>query len=243
MTQELKGSVILGYLVFVIYECYSTWEKILSTTTNDSATSRNGVGQPPRSAAERILEAAKTEIDERGVLGFRVLEVSEKAKAAVPLIYRHFGGRNGLVAAALADQFESIMTYEIERVHQAIAESPTLSIQELLEFLPLPNRPQASSVRWKRLTVMATARELPELEVRLAEAQMRINDAFEQVISAALEKLQSPVPIQPRALSLLFQSVVIGFTINDLDSSHQVSNEDFADLWRALLSFASPNLK
>lgn len=215
----------------------------MSTTANESAVVGTRNGQSSKPAAERILEAAKSEIDERGVLGFRVLEVSEKAKAAVPLIYRHFGGRNGLVAAALADQFESIMTDEIERVHQAIAESPTLSIVELLEFLPLPNRPEASAVRWKRLSAMATARELPELQVRLAEAQIRINDAFEQVITEALQKLQTPVPIQPRALSLLFQSVVIGFTINDLDSARQVSNEEFADLWRALLSFASPTSK
>jgi len=215
----------------------------VSTTINGSPEVGNKNGQPSRPAAERILEAAKSEIDERGVLGFRVLEVSEKAKAAVPLIYRHFGGRNGLVAAALADQFESIMTNEIERVHQAIAESPSLSIAELLEYLPLPNRPEADAVRWKRLSVMATARELPELQVRLAEAQMRINDAFEQVITTALQKLQSPVPVEPRALSLLFQSVVIGFTINDLDSSRQVSNEEFANLWRALLSFATPNSK
>lgn len=199
--------------------------------------------QPAKPAAERILEAAKSEIDERGVLGFRVLEVSEKAKAAVPLIYRHFGGRNGLVAAALADQFESIMTAEIERVHQAISASPSLSVDELLEFLPLPNRPEAAAVRWKRLSVMATARELPELQVRLAEAQMRINDAFEHVIREALQKLNTKAPIEPRALSLLFQSVVIGFTINDLDSVRQVSNEEFANLWRALLSFAVPNSK
>jgi hypothetical protein len=146
-----------------------------------------------------------------------------------------------LVAAALADQFESIMTEEISRVHEAIAQSPSLSIDELLEFLPLPSRrPEAVSIRWKRLSVMATARELPELQVRLAEAQMRINDAFEQVITEALQKLRTPVPVNPRALSLLFQSMVIGFTINDLDSARQVSNDDFANLWRALLSFATP---
>jgi AcrR family transcriptional regulator len=209
----------------------------MSLTSKDSNVAPARNSQPSRPAAERILEAAKSEIDERGVLGFRVLEVSEKAKAAVPLIYRHFGGRNGLVAAALADQFESIMTEEISRVHEAIAQSPSLSIDELLEFLPLPSRrPEAVSIRWKRLSVMATARELPELQVRLAEAQMRINDAFEQVITEA----RTPVPVNPRALSLLFQSMVIGFTINDLDSARQVSNDDFANLWRALLSFATP---
>jgi AcrR family transcriptional regulator len=80
------------------------------------AASDTKVTEVARPAAERILEAAKNEIDAHGVLGFRVLEVSEKAKAAVPLIYRHFGGRNGLVAADLADQFESIMTDEIRRV-------------------------------------------------------------------------------------------------------------------------------
>ena len=135
------------------------------------------------------------------------------------------------------------MTDEIERVHQAISASPSLSVDELLEFLPLPNRPEADAVRWKRLSVMSTARELPELQVRLAEAQMRINDAFEQVISEALQKLNTKAQIEPRALSLLFQSVVIGFTINDLDSARQVSNEEFANLWRALLSFAVPNSK
>lgn len=212
----------------------------MSTVVKDSHRDdfdRTNEGKQSKPAAERILEAAKHEIDERGVLGFRVLEVSEKAKAAVPLIYRHFGGRNGLVAAALADQFESIMTAEIERVHQAIAESPSLSIDELLNFLPLPNRPDADSIRWKRLSVMATAQELPELQVRLTAAQQRINGAFEQVVSEALEKLQLPNAFSARAFSLLLQSLTIGFTLNDLDSSHKVTNEEFADLWRVLLSF------
>jgi AcrR family transcriptional regulator len=188
-------------------------------------------------AAQRILEAAKSEIDERGVLGFRVLEVSEKAKAAVPLIYRHFGGRNGLVAAALADQFESIMTDEINRAHAAIAQAPSLSFEEFLQFLPLPNRTERDLIRWKRLSVMSTARELPELYERLTAAQARINEAFEQVITEAISKIKPAISINPRALSLMFQAIVIGFTINDLDESHRVSNEDFADLWRVLLNF------
>jgi AcrR family transcriptional regulator len=201
------------------------------------AASDTKVTEVARPAAERILEAAKNEIDAHGVLGFRVLEVSEKAKAAVPLIYRHFGGRNGLVAAALADQFESIMTDEIRRVQEAILNSPSLTMDELLLFLPLPNRPAADTIRWKRLSAMATARELPELQVRLAAAQQRINEAYERVIAEAFAKLETPVKVNPRALSLLFQSVVIGFTLNDLDVSHKVSNEEFADLWRILLHF------
>lgn len=213
----------------------------MSAVTKETVLTDNASGgnsKPTRPAAERILEAAKNEIDERGVLGFRVLEVSEKAKAAVPLIYRHFGGRNGLVAAALADQFESIMTAEIERVHEAIAKSPTLSVEELLEFLPLPNRPDADFIRWKRLSVMATARELPELQVRLTASQKRINEAFEQVIKEAIEKLRLPSAFSARAFSLMLQSMVIGFTLNDLDASHKVTNEEFADLWRVLLTFA-----
>jgi len=207
-----------------------------TSLSNQSQTSTSETaGSKP--AAERILEAAKSEIDERGVLGFRVLEVSEKAKAAVPLIYRHFGGRNGLVAAALADQFETIMTYEINRVHEAIAKSPSVSFEEFLQFLPLPNRSEADSIRWKRLSVMSTARELPELYERLTAAQARINEALEQVITAALTKMNLSISINPRALALMFQSLVIGFTINDLDKSHKVSNEEFADLWRVLLNF------
>jgi AcrR family transcriptional regulator len=206
-----------------------------SLSNQSPVTKSETAGSKP--AAERILEAAKSEIDERGVLGFRVLEVSEKAKAAVPLIYRHFGGRNGLVAAALADQFEKIMTYEINRVQEAIAKSPSLSFEEFLQFLPLPNRSEADSIRWKRLSVMSTARELPELYERLSAAQARINEALEQVITEALTKMKLSISINPRALALMFQSLVIGFTINDLDKSHKVSNEEFADLWRVLLNF------
>ena len=77
MAQRISEFVIVWILSIRKFCLLSQRMYIVSTWTKESLAVGNKNTQPPKPAAERILEAAKSEIDERGVLGFRVLEVSE----------------------------------------------------------------------------------------------------------------------------------------------------------------------
>ena len=47
---------------------------------------------------ESILASARAEIDQYGIIGLRLSAVAEKAQVSVPLIYKYFEDRDGLLA-------------------------------------------------------------------------------------------------------------------------------------------------
>ena len=63
---------------------------------------------------ERILAAARREVETKGILGLRVQDVAEEAKVSVPLMYKYFGDRDGLLAEVLGDMFEEFVLESID---------------------------------------------------------------------------------------------------------------------------------
>lgn len=57
---------------------------------------------------ERLIRAAQELLAERGLTGFKVLEVAARAEANVALINYYFGGRDGLLDEMVRDQAEKI---------------------------------------------------------------------------------------------------------------------------------------
>ena len=58
----------------------------------------------PRSARQRLLDAAYVLFSERGIRDVGVDEVLERADAAKASLYKHFGSKNGLVLAFLTER-------------------------------------------------------------------------------------------------------------------------------------------
>lgn len=57
---------------------------------------------------ERILDAARVEFAQHGFAGARVDQISERAGSNKRLIYAHFGDKDGLFDAVLADNLETV---------------------------------------------------------------------------------------------------------------------------------------
>ncbi|MTA78764.1 MAG: TetR family transcriptional regulator, partial [Actinobacteria bacterium] len=55
---------------------------------------------PESAVADRILGVAKTILADVGEAGLRIDDVMEGASVQAPVIYRHFGSREGLVQSA-----------------------------------------------------------------------------------------------------------------------------------------------
>ena len=65
---------------------------------------------------QRILRATQQELLESGILGLRMEVVAEKAEVSVPLIYKYYGSRDGLLTEVLSrlydgDSYQKLSAY------------------------------------------------------------------------------------------------------------------------------------
>ena len=141
---------------------------------------------------ERIKLAARQELSDSGILGLRMEVVAEKAKVSVPLIYKYYKNREGLLTEVLSelydgDSYEKLAAY-VEVFEQM--ESPT--IDDIAVLFATVQQGFRSLDRWRRLQILAASAEIPELRTRLAaihlDQQQRVVDFLEIAIRAVGSK-------------------------------------------------------
>ena len=195
------------------------------------------------SSRERITSAARDEIENKGILGLRVQDVADKAKVSVPLIYKYFGDRDGLLADVLADMFEEDVLEQIDESEEEFSaiESPT--VEDLVRVLAIPFQDGRRAYRWQRIQIVAAAMEIAPLRDRLAIVTAVIHERLTAYMSLAQKRIAGGREVVPStALSILLQTYAFGLVLNDLlvDSSAEVSAAEFETMLRALLSAAVP---
>ena len=187
---------------------------------------------------ERIIAAAQDEIELKGILGLRVQDVAEKAQVSVPLIYKYFGDRDGILAEALGAMFEEFALNRLDSSQQYFLtlESPT--IEDLLQMLALPQQDFRRASRWRRVQILAASMEIPALRTRLGLAQAAIYDQLTAYMDSVQKKMTGgKIVVSSAALAMLVQTYSFGFILNDLeDEGSRVSDEEFMGLMRVMLS-------
>ena len=187
---------------------------------------------------ERIIAAAQEQIEQKGILGLRVQDVAEKAQVSVPLIYKYFGDRDGILAEALGSMFEELALNRLDSSQQYFLtlESPT--IDDVVEVLALPEQDFRRASRWRRVQILAASMEIPALRTRLGVAQTAIYDQLTTFMDTVQKKMTGgKIVVSSAALAMLVQTYTFGFILNDLeDGGSRVTDAEFMDLMRALLS-------
>ena len=102
----------------------------------DCLTPTAALPRPKRSYdAERtrrsILDAARTAFAERGYSGANVSEIVARARTTKPMVYYHFGSKEGLFAAVLEEVYAGMR--EIEAGLQLSGMSPEAGLRRLVE--------------------------------------------------------------------------------------------------------------
>jgi AcrR family transcriptional regulator len=142
---------------------------------------------PESSVADRILEIAKEIIDSVGEAGLRIDEVMDRADVKAPVIYRHFGSREGLVQSAhlarYADSFRSGSTAFGAAARAARSQSEfRLAVDALIDAAFDETHIEARLVRLEVLA-MGTAR--PELASAIRALQDENRQWFVQGLEFA----------------------------------------------------------
>jgi AcrR family transcriptional regulator len=194
-----------------------------------------------QTSRHRIIAAARAEIESKGILGLRVQDVAAQGKVSVPLIYKYFNDRDGLLAEVLGEMFEEFVMEQIDSSEAYFFALSNPTVDDLIAVLTLPQQDFRRPRRWFRVQILAASMEIPSLRARLRVVQMAIQDR----LTALLEDVQVRItgghrPVSSAALALLIQTYAHGFVLNDLleEEGVGVTNEEFASLMRVLLQAA-----
>ena len=198
---------------------------------------------------ERIKLAARQELSDSGILGLRMEVVAEKAKVSVPLIYKYYKNREGLLTEVLSelydgDSYEKLAAY-VEVFEQM--ESPT--IDDIAVLFATVQQGFRSLDRWRRLQILAASAEIPELRTRLAaihlDQQQRVVDFLQIAIRAVAstypgtteESISAAVALAlPLASLIMTQS--FGSVLDDLVDyeDREAAAEDMKVLLRLIIN-------
>jgi AcrR family transcriptional regulator len=193
------------------------------------------------SSRERIIAAARAEVETKGILGLRVQDVALNAKVSVPLIYKYFVDRDGLLAEVLGEMFEEFVLEQLDasEAYFNALESPT--VDDLLAVLALPQQDFRRPRRWQRMQILAASMEIPTLRVHLSLVQNILHDRLTAFMDNAVRRITHAEPTMSTvALAMLVQSYGFGFVLNDLleEAGGGVTDEQFASLMRSMLNGA-----
>lgn len=139
---------------------------------------------------QRVLDSAREEIRKNGILGLRVADVASNAFFAVSVIYRHFGDRDGLLAAVLGDIYEELLTERRQILLTRLPAEGPLTMKQIVRLAPSPSEVLKSNEVRLRLQILAVAATNPALEERLSQIAQREIAEMHRII----EYLQSRLP-------------------------------------------------
>lgn len=143
---------------------------------------------------QRILRAAQQELEESGILGLRMEVVAEKAEVSVPLIYKYYGNRDGLLTEVLSLLYDGDSYQSLSYYSDVFRELKNPSVDDIAILFATVQQGFRKPGRWQRLQILAASVELPELQTRLAVIHLRHQKL---VISFLTDALRTVVSRQP----------------------------------------------
>lgn len=143
---------------------------------------------------QRIIKAAQQELLDSGILGLRMEEVAKKAEVSVPLIYKYYGNRDGLLTEVLSQLYDGDSYAKLASYHDIFNELQNPTLDDIAILFATVQQEFRKPYRWQRLQILSASVELPELRRRLAELHLRHQ---EQVISFLTVALKAVVTQQP----------------------------------------------
>ena len=149
-------------------------------------------GQRLSGAARRaqLIEIGRAVFAERGYEACSVEEIAERAKVSKPIVYEHFGGKEGLYAVVVDREIEQI----VGRITGAItAGSPRERLEQaVMAYLSYVSEcPEGFAILLRDAPSSTRSGEMPSLRYDLAD---RVGDIFtEQFRKAGYDAKAAPI--------------------------------------------------
>ena len=198
---------------------------------------------------ERIKLAARQELNDSGILGLRMEVVAEKANVSVPLIYKYYKNREGLLTEVLSELYDGDSYEKLAAYAEVFEQMESPTIDDIAVLFATVQQGFRSLDRWRRLQILAASAEIPELRTRLAaihlDQQQRVVDFLQIAIRAVAstypgtteESISAAVALAPPLASLIMTQS-FGSVLDDLVDyeDRDAAAEDMKVLLRLIIN-------
>ena len=150
-----------------------------------------------------IVASTREELKKNGILGLRVADVAEGAHCSITQIYRFFGDRDGLLAQVLGDMYDEIVSGAFDAYMEKIRQMETLTVDDLVKFLPLPSQPQSMQNQELRMQILATSVNNAQLRQRIEAITKTVYSNWQQAIEEVEQKLPKGVRVDWRVVNIM----------------------------------------
>jgi AcrR family transcriptional regulator len=197
---------------------------------------------------ERIKLAARQELSDSGILGLRMEVVAEKAKVSVPLIYKYYKNREGLLTEVLSELYDGDSYERLAAYADVFEQMENPTVDDIAILFANVQQGFRRLDRWKRLQILAASAEIPELHTRLAaihlDQQQRVVDFLGVAIRAVASKypgttdesIEAAIKLAPPLASLIMTQS-FGSVLDDLVDYdiREAASEDMKVLLRLII--------
>lgn len=175
----------------------------------------------PTEVGQRLIDATIEVIDATGETSVRVQEIVAAVGVQVPVLYRNFGSREGLVQAAQAhrlrrDRATGIGTFAAGVDAAGSAEEFRELLDALLRELSSPAR---AEVRWKRINAVGSTYGRPELAVAVAHLLQETLEELSAPLHLAHRRGWTRADLDVDAFAAWFAGQLLGRVLIELGSS------------------------
>lgn len=190
------------------------------------------------SSYNRIIEAARQEISTSGVIGLRVSAVAAAAGTSMPLIYKYFGDRDGLVTEVLGGIYSEFTGEDTLAAKKWLLNNDGAALvgPELVDLFPNPFNEHVRERRIWIARIISASFEIPKLRLKLEEIHLRIDREFDEVIAEVHSLIGGRKHFSPQVIRGIFRGLSFGHIFTEFNFSHKPSDEEWRELIVLLLS-------
>ena len=143
---------------------------------------------------ERIKLAARQELSDSGILGLRMEVVAEKAQVSVPLIYKYYKNREGLLTEVLSELYDGDSYEKLAAYAEVFEQMESPTVDDIAILFATVQQGFRSLDRWRRLQILAASAEIPELRTRLAAIHLDQQQHVIDFLGVAIRAVASKYP-------------------------------------------------
>jgi AcrR family transcriptional regulator len=183
---------------------------------------------------DQVIAVTTRLLHEKGDQRLRIEDITAETGVAKSSLYLKFGDRDGLVAAALARQFQEIVTESLDGLRFVVERAKTpLELEQMLGVvLKMTLGTQRDQERMTRIAVLANTIGEPKFRSYLEETQTALTDGIAELIELAAERGLARPAFDSRTIANFVQAYTLGRVLVSFDRNRR---PDEADEWARLI--------
>lgn len=206
-----------------------------------------GVPKPVQARAEAtiatVIEATVEALESGNEADVRIDEILAKTGISKGSLYHHFGGREGLIAAARVVQFSRFVEADSLAIREQLTRTSTREefFGAVAQLVNVVNTHERQRARFSRFSAVSSAYGRPELWEALAYQQHIHTEAIADAIRHGQINGWVRSDLDARAISVFVQGYSLSRVLGDLDTDPISDDHWYGVVRAALAGFFTPN--